>query len=270
MVAGADTGREASPRSAGRTEALARFTIAAVRRQLSDRLLGWTWWLLDPLIHIGIYALVFGEWLGIRGEGSEVDYPLFLACSVLPWRWFTQATSNGASAFRQNASLIASAPVSRDAILLSELGAASLQALVTIPLLFFFMISYERPMTPSLVWLPLPLLAMGLLSAGIAYLLCPLTVMLADVSNALSVTLRAAWFLSPALYSLDQVPVEFRWTYAAINPLVGILEGIRRPIFDGLPPLWWPLLWSALWAFGLLWIGRWTFRRLQSDAVRLL
>ena len=65
-------------------------------------------------------------------------------------------------------------------------------------------------------------------------------------------------------------PEAYRQIYIYANPFVGILEGIRRPIHDGLPPNWEALAVSALWALIILLFGRVFFLRLQHDAVRML
>jgi ABC-type polysaccharide/polyol phosphate export permease len=115
-----------------------------------------------------------------------------------------------------------------------------------------------------------PLFVLGLLSLAVGYLLSPLAVLLPDITNAWSVVLRVGWFVSPGLYGFDQVPQQYRTLYMAVNPMVGIIEGIRRPIHDGLPPLWDALAWSALWALVLLLLGRLLFKLSVNRCVRLL
>ena len=66
------------------------------------------------------------------------------------------------------------------------------------------------------------------------------------------------------------MPESWRPWYEALNPFVGILEGVRRPFHDGAPPLWGALGWSALWAVAFWVVGRLVFRRLNADAVRML
>ena len=66
------------------------------------------------------------------------------------------------------------------------------------------------------------------------------------------------------------MPEVHRDWYVIANPLVGVIEGIRRPLYEGLPPLWEPLGWSALWAGVVLVLGNWVFKRLGNDAIRML
>ncbi|MHC4844567.1 MAG: ABC transporter permease [Planctomycetota bacterium] len=259
--------KQSPPGGAGLVRLLA---LTAARRSTSDRLLGPLWWVLDPLILVGVYALVFGSWLGLRHGPEGLAYPLFLACALIPWRWFSTATISGANAFVRNGSLLTSVPLRRGSVVLAEQLATLAVALAGLPILALFMWFYDKPATWELLWLPVPLAVLALLSAGISYVLCPLTVLLPDAANAWGAVMRILWFLSPGLYSVERVPDAWRSWYEALNPFVGILEGVRRPVHDAAPPLWGALGWSALWAVALWIVGRMLFRRLSADAVRML
>lgn len=251
-------------------EVFLRLTGSAVRRQTADRLLGWVWWLVDPLVMVAVYAVVFSQVLGVGRVASHDAYPLFLACALIPWRWFAIATQKASGALSQNSALLTSLPTSREAVVLSELAGVSLQALVGFPVLVVFMVFYQSTFNENLALIVLPVLVLGVLSLGASYLLSPLAVLMPDISNLWSIVLRVGWFASPGLYGFAQVPAQYQSLYMKLNPMVGIIEGIRRPIHDGLPPLWEPLAWSALWALVLLLVGRIVFRRTVDRCVRML
>jgi len=247
-----------------------QLTVTGMRRRSTDRLLGVAWWFLDPLLLVAVYALVFGDWIGLGRHPDQQAYPLFIACGLVPWRWFTLASAQGSSAFTEQATVLSSTPIDRETVLLSQWLAATGQALPGVVVLVACMIFYGRPLTWNLLFVPLPLLVLAMLGLGISYLLCPLRVMLPDLGNLYEVLLRLVWFLSPGIYALSRVPDRVRSWYVALNPFAGIFEGVRRPIHAGLPPDWQALAWSALWAAALLLLGRFVFRRLASDAVRML
>lgn len=249
---------------------LGRLVWAGVRRQTANLGLGWLWWLIDPLVMVIVYAVVFGGFLGIGRTASDGGYPLFLACGLIPWRWFSQATTKGASALTQNTAVLTSFPVQRQTVVVGEIASASVPALMGFPVLAAFMLAYDRTLTMNLLYLPAPILVMATLVVAVSLVLCPLAVIVPDTLNLWGVLLRVAWFASPGLYRWEQVPEAYRQVYALCNPMVGVFEGIRRPIHDGLPPAWEALGYSAVWAFVLLMIGLWSFRRLEEPAVRLL
>ena len=247
-----------------------RLTLASMQGFTNQRLLGWVWWLIDPLALIGVYALVFGVILGMREGPEGAAYPFFLTCALVPWRWLSLATRRGGAAFLTNAPLLSSTLVGRRLVMSSQVASASLECLMGIPVLLVFMLVYDRPFTLELLWLPVPLLVLGVLVMAVSFMMCPLMVMLPDLGNAYDVFLRVAFFLTPCVYSLERIPADLRDTYVAVNPLAGIIEGIRRPLFDASPPLWDALGWSAVWAVGLFVVGHWMFKRLGNDAIRML
>lgn len=247
-----------------------RLTAAAVSRRVSDRVLGALWWLLDPLLLLAVYALVFDGILGFGRHPDQRAYPLFVACALVPWRWFTLATTQGGSAFARNAAVLSSMPVHRESVLLAEWLAASGEALAGVAVLLAAMLVFECELTWNLLLVVPPLVVLGALGLGCAYALCPFFVMLPDLREAWAALLRLGWFLSPGLYPLARVPESWQGVYVALNPFAGVFEGVRRPIHAGLPPDWHALAWSALWAAALLVAGRLAFRRLARDAVRML
>ncbi len=247
-----------------------RLTKTGIARQTSQRLLGWGWWLIEPLAMISVYALIFGGLLGVSRVSRIDAYPLFLACALIPWRWFNLAALRGGAALTQNASLLTSMPVSRDAIVLSEQAAVGVQGLTGLPVLAIFMVVYDCVPTWNLLFVPIPIAIMVLLAVGVGYLMCPLSVIIPDVANAWSVSMRVVWFMSPGLYSLEQFPERWRELYSLLNPFVGIFEGVRRPVHDGLPPLWGPLGASFVWAVIAFVVGRWVFKRLSPVCIRML
>ncbi len=247
-----------------------RLTGASLRAYTSQRMLGWVWWIIDPLTLIAVYALIFGDLLNLRKGPEGVQYPFFLACALIPWRWFSLATRRGAGAFVSSTQMLSSTLVNRRVVVTSQAAAASLENVFGILVLVVMMIIYDRPFTMALLVLPIPLAVMGIQILALSYLLSPLFVMLPDLSNVYDVLLRLGFFLTPVLYSLERIPEQHRWWYVIVNPMVGVLEGIRRPLHDGLFPRWDALGWSALWALALLALGNWLFRRLGNDAIRML
>ena len=77
-----------------------------VMRDLKARyrgsMLGLLWTLLNPLLHMGIYALVFSVYLRVQTE----LYVVFLLCGLLPWIWLSSSLIMGATAIIEGGSLL--------------------------------------------------------------------------------------------------------------------------------------------------------------------
>ena len=78
-----------------RRRLIAYLVRADLRKAGTDTLLGNLWWVLDPLLQMLVYVIFVGI---ILGRGSIEDYPLFVLCAILPWKWFSEAVGEGTAA----------------------------------------------------------------------------------------------------------------------------------------------------------------------------
>ena len=49
------------------------------------------WWFLDPLLQMLVYVI----FVGIILQRRTPDYPLFVLCAILPWKWFDSTVKDG-------------------------------------------------------------------------------------------------------------------------------------------------------------------------------
>ncbi|HEY4189701.1 MAG TPA: hypothetical protein VGM28_04700, partial [Candidatus Limnocylindrales bacterium] len=78
-----------------RRRLIAYLVRADLRKAGTDTLLGNLWWVLDPLLQMLVYVIFVGI---ILQRGSVQDYPLFVLCAILPWKWFAEAVGDGTAA----------------------------------------------------------------------------------------------------------------------------------------------------------------------------
>jgi lipopolysaccharide transport system permease protein len=69
----------------------------------------------------------------------------------------------------------------------------------------------------------------ALLAFAIATWLAAVTVQYRDVRHALPFMLQAWFFVTPIIYPISVIPAKWRWI-VYINPLTGIIEGIRAAV----------------------------------------
>ena len=55
--------------------------------------LGFIWTLLNPLLLLGVYTLVFSVYM----RAAIPDYTVFLIAGLLPWQWFASSVALGTS-----------------------------------------------------------------------------------------------------------------------------------------------------------------------------
>ena len=80
-----------------------------VSRELKARyrgsVLGFFWSLLNPLLMLTVYSIVFQFILPNRSESTR-PYAVFLFCGLLPWNWFSSAVSDSAASLLTHGALL--------------------------------------------------------------------------------------------------------------------------------------------------------------------
>jgi ABC-type polysaccharide/polyol phosphate export permease len=119
--------------------------------------------------------------------------------------------------------------------------------LLSLPLLFLFLLMFGIRPHAVLVFLPLLLVLQFLLTTGLALALAALNVHLRDVEQILTNALTLLFFLSPILYPVSTVPTTLHVTDALsvplrplyfLNPIAGLVQSYQNIFFFGREPHW--------------------------------
>jgi lipopolysaccharide transport system permease protein len=191
--------------------------------------LGVAWVVLQPLLMTLIFTVFLGKLVGIPSSG--VPYSLFAYAGLLPWAFLTNGISSSSNSLVGSASLITKVyfprlflPAAAIVVRLADFCIAAV-ILLLISLYYGFAPSWR-----SLLFLPLAL-QLTLLALSCGLWSAALNVRYRDVGTILPVALQLWMFTSPIIYSSSVVPEKWRALYA-LNPLVGIIEGMRACLFD--------------------------------------
>ncbi|HEY9404332.1 MAG TPA: ABC transporter permease [Pyrinomonadaceae bacterium] len=190
--------------------------------------LGSTWTILQPLL----LALVFTVFLGglMRVPSDGIPYSAFAYVGLVAWSFFANACTGSSYSLIGNAHLINKVYFPRllipCAVVAVRLIDFLIASLILMPVLLY------QGLTPgrSLLIFPLFVLELTLLSLGCGLLLASLNIKYRDVGTLLPVALQLWMFISPVVYPLTLVPETWRGVYV-LNPMVGIIEGIRGVVF---------------------------------------
>jgi ABC-2 type transport system permease protein/lipopolysaccharide transport system permease protein len=142
---------------------------------------------------------------------------------------------------------------------------AALSGIVNLALslvvLFVIMLAVRAPLHFSLVALPISLLIVGIFTFGVSLALTAASVFFADVREMYQAGLPALLYLTPAIYPIEIVPVQYRWLIE-MNPLTFLVEIVRDPIYYGRIPSAHTFGIALALALGALIAGWMIFRRL--------
>lgn len=211
---------------------------ALVVRHLSMRyrgsVLGFLWSFLNPLCLMLVYTVVFKYY--IRFDHVE-NYTVFVFCGLLPWLWMTSSLSEGTSAVVSSGHLITKSMFPAHLLPTVTVVTALVHFVLSIPLLFIFMLIFGSEFHATLLLLPFLLLLQFVFAEGVVLALSALNVHFRDVQHILGNFLTFIFFLCPILYPLSTVPERFRWTME-LNPFALFTVFYHNIIIEGvLPPI---------------------------------
>ncbi len=245
-----------------------------VRRELSARyrssVLGYFWSLLNPLLLLAVYAVVFSVIFNPRWPGGE-PYPLFLFTGLLPWLFFSGALLDASNTLVENGPLLVKVVCPPEIFPAVTVISHLVHHLLAVPVLLAALVISSwagwHPFPWTVVLLPLVLVPWLLLTGGLALAVAALSVHLRDLRDLLGHLLNLLFFASPIIYSVEQLHIAWLRHLLSLNPLKSAVELYRDVAFDGTPGG--ILRWSLATGVGVLaWgVGSWVFSRLRDTVV---
>jgi lipopolysaccharide transport system permease protein len=219
-------------------------TLHRLRVRYRQSLLGWAWAVLQPLLLMLIFTVLFAL-TAPRMPSAGLPYPVFVYAAVLPWTFFSTALTNGTGSLVGHAQLVTKVWFPREWLPLSYLLAALFDFAVASLLLVGLMLYHGVAPTWWALWSVPIVTLLGTLALALSLALGALQVRFRDIGLAMPLLLQVWMFLSPVVYPLDRVPERLRWVYE-LNPMVGLIDSFRRVTVLGQPPSWDALLISVL------------------------
>ncbi|MGE5344717.1 MAG: ABC transporter permease [Acidithiobacillales bacterium] len=214
-----------------------------VARELKARyrgsVLGYFWSLLNPLLMLAVYTVVFQ--LVFPGRSPlTAPYALFLFCGLLPWNWLSSALTDS------SASLVVHGPLLRKVLFPAEVLptvavlAQGVHFLLALPILGLGLalgavgvFGKTVPLTAALLQAPLLILLEGVFLLGAGYLLAGLTVHFRDVKDLLATGLTLWFFGTPVLYTLSEISSPALRGVLAWNPVAPLFAAWHETLFYG-------------------------------------
>jgi ABC-type polysaccharide/polyol phosphate export permease len=195
--------------------------------------LGFLWSLLNPLLMMAIFTIVFPILLST----PIARFPVFILAALLPWNYFATAVSRGVTSITQNTALINKVYFPSEVFPIATVLAALVNYLLSLPIIFVLMALYQVPLTPALLMLPAIVAIQTLFCLAMALFVAALNVQYRDTSLVMEVLLQAWFFVTPIVYHREQVTSQWLGLYLInimhwFNPMAAIAN-FNRDIFYG-------------------------------------
>lgn len=187
-------------------------------------LIGIGWAILQPVIAMVIFTVVFGRFVRVPSDG--LPYPIFAYCALLPWTYFASALNRCVVSVVGNAQLISKIYFPRLLLPIASTISGLFDFTASFVLLLGMMAWYGIAVSWTIVVVPALLLFALLAVLAVGLWLSALNVRFRDVGLAIPFLVQIWMFASPVAYPVSLVPEQYRLLYG-LNPMVGVIEGFR-------------------------------------------
>lgn len=210
-----------------------------LKRDYEMNLVGFAWWLLEPLSLTLVYVIVVDL---IFRRGGEA-YPLFIVLGVLPWKWLSSTIIGAMGVVRGNANLITDVYFPRALLPAVKIVTGLAHFSVGLLIIPFFVLGFELAgtdigVTWHLAWLPAVVAVQFLFTLGLSFPLAVWGLHYRNLAGVMQNLMRLWFYLTPIIWSMDRLENPAYRLVARLNPITGIIESYRGAILYHRSPDW--------------------------------
>ena len=193
-------------------------TISDLKLKYSSSTLGFFWSILEPLLLIAVYSLVFPLIL----HAKFYDWVLFFLAGFIPFRFFERGIKSVTTSLVRKRNILNRVNIPSVIIPISIALSDSISFFFES--ILFFSIIFIAGVRPTLFLLLFPILFLVelFLILGIGFYLCISYVRFRDLDYILNIILQALMFLTPFVYRIEIIPEIYRRVYL-LNPLARLV-----------------------------------------------
>jgi len=195
-----------------------------VKVRYKQTLLGVLWVVLQPVVSMAIFTVLFGILLQV--DSGDVPYPVFAFAGLLPWNYFSQALNRSSTSVVNSSHLITKIYFPRLVIPLSGVLSSAVDFAISFCVLGALMVIYGIVPTTSLVVLPALILLAMVTALGFGLWLSALNVRYRDVNYLVPFVIQVWMYVTPVVYGSGLIPERYRFLLS-LNPMTGVVEGFR-------------------------------------------
>ena len=242
-------------------ELLYFLTWKTILVRYKQAVLGVLWALLNPILTMVVFTVIFNKLLGVSSGSYGVPYAVFTFTGLLPWNLFAASLSGAGMSLVGNANLITKVYFPRLVIPSSTVLGTLPDFLLGFAVLVVLMAVYHVAPTWHIVFLPFFVLLALVTALGVSLWLSALYVLYRDVQYVIPFLVQLWFFLSPVTYPISKIPPHWRLIYN-LNPMTGVIGGFRWALLGEQAPG------SAFWLSAVMTVvvfvgGLYYFRRME-------
>ena len=212
-------------------ELLSYRALAELKRDSSNMYLGMLWWVLEPVLYMLVFYIIFG--VGLR-KGGE-DYAAYLLCALVPWKWFESTVRTSSGIIMASPGLMRQLYFPKWILPGYIVLANTYKFLIVLTLLLVFLLVVG--VSPLKIWLLLPVLVFLqlLLVSGLSFVVAAVVPLIPDLRYVVSYAITMLFFLSGVFFDVNELSEPVR-SWLLWNPVLVLLEAYRSVLMQNVLP----------------------------------
>lgn len=240
-----------------------QMTIRNITVRYKRSVLGIFWTLLEPLLTMIVMAFVFSALL----SRSVPNFPVYLFCGLVVWGYFAGSTNSAMRDFVATERLISRVYLPQSVFVIVAITTGLVSFFIEIVAMLLIAVVTMGSISLYVPTLILPIIILTIFNLGLGLILAPLGAYFSDINTIYNIVLRLLLYLSAIMYPVDILP-EWLQKIVAINPVYQFIHIFRNPVYYQTPIPLDSLLYTTVWAFGLLVVGVVLFAKLADDIAK--
>lgn len=237
-----------------------------VQSRYQGSVLGLAWTLINPAIMLVIYTIVFSEVFKMRWGGDDENKMMFaimVFSGMLVLTFFSEVLSRAPTLILHHVNFVKKVVFPLEVLPVVSVGVALFQMMVSIVFLLLVLIVMQGYLHVSILFLPVILIPLMLLSLGLSLFLAAIGVYFRDAGELIRAVVTVLMFLSPVFYPMSAVPASLK-PIVLLNPLTFVIQQVRAVIIWGEQPNWEGLAIYTMVAILCLWLGYVFFQKVRQ------
>ena len=232
-------------------------TYADLRVEAERTYIGFLWWVLDPILSMSIYYVVFGV---LFQRGTE-NYVAFLFIGLVPWRWQTASLSHAGNSLIAGRNLMQQVHLPKVVFPMVSMLTDVVKFCFVFTILLIFLQIYGCPLGWPYLALPAVVLVQSMFIAASCFILAGIVPFAPDLQKFVDYLFRLLFFASGIFWSIDSINNPQYQFYLRLNPVAALIENYRSILLYNRWPSAGTLLTIALLSIAGASIGIWIIGR---------
>lgn len=236
--------------------------------------MGILWSFINPIFMLIVYTLVFSvvfkaRWAGADVSESRTQFAVILFVGLIVHGLFAEVLNRSPSLIIGNVNYVKKVIFPLEILPLITMGGVLFHSLISLVVLVSAFFIFNGYVHWTLVFLPLVITPLLLLTIGLSWFLAALGVYIRDVGQTITILMTVMMFLSPVFYPITALPEKLR-PLIMMNPLTFIIEQARAVLIWGKLPDFTGLGIYCIVSLLVMWFGYAWFQKTRGGFADVL